>query len=120
MMHMVLELLEKQVLELVVKLFEKFSGQLAIEGHTDDRPIHTSRFPSNWELSTARTTSVLRYLHTDQKLDLKRLHVAGYAHLRSLDSNDTEAGRNKNRRVEFVFEHDPKFATDPGAAFDLP
>ena len=74
-----------------------------VEGHTDDRPIRTTRFPSNWELSAARATAALMFLHRDQGVPLDRLSIGGYAETRPLEPNDTPAGRARNRRVEFLF-----------------
>jgi chemotaxis protein MotB len=93
-----------EILKLITDLFSRFEGTLSIEGHTDDKPISTGRFPSNWELSTARSTAVLRALVDTHKLDVTRMRVAGYAAVQPLGDNDTELGRGKNRRVEFVFE----------------
>lgn len=73
--------------------------QFQIAGHTDDRPINTRRFPSNWELSTARAVTVTRYL-VEQSLDAQRLSAAGYADSQPVASNDTEEGRAQNRRIE--------------------
>ena len=72
-----------------------------IEGHTDSLPIHTARFPSNWELSTTRATTVLRYFEA-QGVSSKRLEAAGYADQRPLGPNDTDTDRARNRRVEIV------------------
>jgi chemotaxis protein MotB len=83
------------------------SGDLAgrtfrIEGHTDDRPTDTAGpFPTNWELSTARSTNVLHYL-VDFGVDEKRFQVAGFSDTVPLASNDTEEGRAYNRRVDVV------------------
>lgn len=93
------------VLDLVADLFGKFSGDLYVEGHTDDRPIHTERFPSNWELSTGRATAVLRYLTHERKLPNDRLGVAGYADVRPVLPNKDNDSRAQNRRVEFVFDY---------------
>jgi len=94
----------KDILQLVAELFEKFDGTLSVEGHTDNRPISTPKFPSNWELSTARSTAVLRELAASYGLQYKRMRVAGYADIQPIDLADTERARAKNRRVEFVFE----------------
>ena len=72
-----------------------------VEGHTDNLPIHTTQFPSNWELSTTRATTVLRYFENRGVAPL-RLEAAGYADQRPLVKNDTEAKRAQNRRVEIV------------------
>ena len=74
---------------------------IRVEGHTDSLPIHTERFPSNWELSTTRATTVLRYFET-RGVAPKRLEASGYADQRPLAANDTEAHRAINRRVEIV------------------
>jgi chemotaxis protein MotB len=74
---------------------------IAVEGHTDNLPIDTPRFPSNWELSTTRATTVLRYLG-DHGVNWNRLQAAGYADQRPVASNDSEQGRRLNRRVDIV------------------
>lgn len=71
-----------------------------IDGHTDDRPINTRRFPSNWELSVARATSVLKYLITHHQLDPSRFTIKGNGEQRPLSSNMTDEQRAQNRRVE--------------------
>ena len=74
-----------------------------IQGHTDDRPISTPRFASNWELSAIRATTVLRYL-IENGIFGERLTATGFADLRPVASNYTPEGRRKNRRVEFVLK----------------
>ena len=103
------------VLALVEDLFEKSRAVLSIEGHTDNIPIARTRFPSNWELSAARAAAVLRHFIAHQ-LDKARLSIAGYGELRPIAANDTDAGRNKNRRVEFVFKREAGYG---GLLFDL-
>lgn len=78
-----------------------------VEGHTDDRPIHTERFPTNWELSTARATSVLRHLMSIGEVAPERLSAAGFADTRPLAPNVDDPSRTTNRRVEFVFRRRP-------------
>jgi chemotaxis protein MotB len=86
---------------------------VVVEGYTDDIPIHTLQFPSNWELSTGRATTVLEYL-LSQGVPGSRLQASGYADHYPVASNATAAGRAKNRRVEIVFER--KYpAPNPGA-----
>jgi chemotaxis protein MotB len=87
----------------VLELSRSFPGTLAVEGHSDDRPIHTAQFPSNWELSAARAASVVRYL-LGAGLNSEAVHIAGYADSKPLASNLELEGRTRNRRVEFVFE----------------
>jgi chemotaxis protein MotB len=74
---------------------------IAVEGHTDPLPIRSDRFPSNWELSTARASSVVRFL-ISHGLTPARLTAAGFAALHPLTSNATASGRSRNRRVEVV------------------
>lgn len=75
--------------------------QFQIAGHTDDRPIRTRRYPSNWELSAARAVNVARFL-IDNGVAADRLSAAGYADTEPVASNDTPAGRQQNRRIEIV------------------
>ena len=74
---------------------------ITVEGNTDNQPIHGGQFPSNWELSTDRATTVLRFL-ISHGVAASRLAATGYADLHPLASNATAAGRAKNRRVEIV------------------
>jgi len=76
---------------------------IRIEGHTDDVPIHTAVFPSNWELSTARAVNVLRYFIEHHRIDSQRLSAEGFGEFQTLVANDTGANRAKNRRVEVIF-----------------
>ncbi len=73
---------------------------LRVDGHTDERPIQTPRFPSNWELSTARAISVIRFL-IDQGVPAERVMAAGFAHFRPLDPGGDAAALRRNRRIEF-------------------
>jgi chemotaxis protein MotB len=77
------------------------SHPITVEGNTDNQPIATSQFPSNWELSTARATTVVRFLIA-HGVNPGRLAAAGYAALHPVDSNATTAGRAHNRRVDIV------------------
>jgi len=76
---------------------------IAISGHTDDLDINTERFPSNWELSAIRATTVLRYF-IQQGIDPERMSATGYADFLPLVPNDSPENRARNRRVEFVLE----------------
>jgi chemotaxis protein MotB len=77
-------------------------GPVAVEGHTDNVPIHTAMFPSNWELSTARATTIVRYLIDDVRFDPKRLSATGFGEYRPEADNSTPEGRLRNRRVDLV------------------
>jgi chemotaxis protein MotB len=76
--------------------------KLRIEGHTDNIPIHTSQFASNWELSTARATEIVRILIMENRFPPDRLSAAGYAEYHPIASNSTAQGRAQNRRVDIV------------------
>lgn len=90
------------VLDQVGQVIKGVPNQIAIEGHTDNTPISTARFPSNWELSTARATSVLRFLLDRGEVNPARSAGGGYADQRPIDTNDNAEGRQRNRRVEIV------------------
>jgi chemotaxis protein MotB len=77
--------------------------ELRIEGHTDDVPIHALRYPSNWELSTARAVNVLRVFLQEARLDRRRVSAAGFGQERPLYPNTSQWGRARNRRVEILF-----------------
>jgi len=76
--------------------------QIRLEGHTDNKPIHTPRFKSNWELSTARATEVVALLVERYGFDAMQISAAGYSEYRPIASNDSEEGRKMNRRVDLV------------------
>ncbi len=79
--------------------------RVEVQGHTDNVPITgalAKRFATNWELSAARATNVVRFLQDQAKLDPTRLSAAGYAEFRPRGPNDTEAGRRQNRRIEIL------------------
>lgn len=75
---------------------------ILVEGHTDNRPIATMQFASNWELSTARATSVVRYLVRDKKFPADKLAAVGYGEYRPGVPNDSPENQAKNRRVVFL------------------
>jgi len=76
--------------------------QIRVEGHTDDVPIHNSRYHSNWELSTARATEVVLMMVQKSGFPADRISVAGYAQYHPVASNETEEGRRRNRRIDVV------------------
>jgi chemotaxis protein MotB len=90
------------VLDTIAKEIMSLPNQIRVEGHTDDRPIATTRFPSNWELSSARATSVVRYLIEKHKLPPDRLSALGFGEFRPLAANTSDENRAKNRRVDIV------------------
>lgn len=96
--------LKPQGMPLLAKLadmLKRHPGQLSVEGHTDDTPIATKSYPSNWELSAARASTVARSLIT-YGIAADRLRATGYAETRPRSTNDSEAGRARNRRVTLV------------------
>ncbi len=80
----------------------KFPYTVRVEGHTDNVPIHTNRFPTNWELSIARAVSVVKYFVDVGNINPQRLSAVGYGESRPLVSNSSPANHAKNRRVEIV------------------
>ena len=89
--------------------------QIRVEGNTDNVPIHTGRFKSNWELSTARATEVVSLLVEQHGFDPTQISAAGYSEYRPVGNNDTEEGRKQNRRVDLVI-----VAHSPGKASTRP
>jgi chemotaxis protein MotB len=94
----------KKVLDMVVDILKDVKDKrIQIEGHTDNAKILGSlkkKYPTNWELSTARATEVARYLAGD--IDPKLLSATGYSEYQPVAPNDTEEGKHKNRRIEIV------------------
>ena len=80
----------------------RIPGRIRLEGHTDDTPIHTRLYPSNWQLSTARAIAVLKFLIAERSMPSERLSAAGYGEFRPLVPNDSARNRAKNRRVDVV------------------
>ena len=90
--------------------------QVRVEGHTDDTPISTSRFRSNWELSTARATQVIAYLQNDLAIPATRLSAAGYAEFHPRVPNTSAAARSQNRRVDLIILNGATRAAEEPAA----
>jgi len=91
----------RAVLEKLADTLKPLPYPMRVEGHTDNRPINTFNFPSNWELSAARAASVVHLL-TERGIDASRLAVIGLGEFRPQANNSTEEGRNTNRRVSIV------------------
>lgn len=92
------------VLQDIASLIQKYQDfRVRIAGHTDDTPINTPQFPSNWELSAVRATTVLRFL-IGQGVEAERMTATGYGDLIPVAANDTPENRALNRRVDFVLE----------------
>ncbi len=91
----------RPILDKIVEILKEIKNPVEVEGHTDSIPIHTSKYPSNWELSTARAGSVVRYF-ISKGLDPTRFKAVGYADTKPIAPNTTPEGREKNRRIEIV------------------
>jgi chemotaxis protein MotB len=95
------------ILKKIHDVLVKTNGQIAVAGHTDNVPISTSRYRSNWDLSTSRATSVIHELTREQKMLPSRFVLEGYADTRPLVPNDTSENRARNRRVEVIVLKSP-------------
>jgi chemotaxis protein MotB len=96
---------EEVLLELADTLRENKDQNIVIEGHTDDVPIGlvlVEKYPTNWELSTARAVRVVRFLQEKGWLEPERLSATGYSYYKPVASNDTAEGRRQNRRIEII------------------
>ena len=93
------------ILEKVATVLSKLAYQVKIKGHTDSTPISSQQFPSNWELSSVRASTVVRLLIA-RGVSPKYISAEGYAHYHPVATNDTAQGRALNRRVEIVYERD--------------
>jgi chemotaxis protein MotB len=89
-------------IERTAQVLMQHNLEVRVEGHSDDQPIHTDLFKSNWELSTARATSVLSLLLNDAGFPPSKVSVAGYGPYRPVADNATPEGRRMNRRVDLV------------------
>lgn len=104
---------EAEILDRGKPFLSKIGGLLStnpnnvkVEGHTDSRPMSTYRFPSNWELSGARASSVVRFLISEYDFDISRFSIVGYGETRPVEPNTTVESMKKNRRVEIVILDD--------------
>ena len=100
----------KQTLSVLAELVNSLKNDLVVEGYTDDVPIRNSTFSNNWELSSGRAISVLRYLSEQEKVDPKRLSAKGYGEYTPSVPNNTDANRAINRRVNIVIVYDSQEA----------
>lgn len=92
----------RELLDSLAEQMLASGNQIRVEGHTDNVPIQTTRFPSNWELSTARATTIVSYLVRRFGFKPDQLSAAGYGEFRPIATNDTLEGRARNRRVDLV------------------
>jgi chemotaxis protein MotB len=92
----------KLVLKRLAKVLATIPNDIRIEGHTDNVPIYTERYPSNWHLSVDRALSTAYYLIDQEKISPDKVSVVGYSEYRPITSNDSPGSRAKNRRVDLV------------------
>ncbi|UZE96121.1 flagellar motor protein MotB [Alkalimarinus alittae] len=95
------------IINKIVTALARCEGDIIVSGYTDNEPITSGRFRSNWDLSAARAVSVVHQLVLEQKIDANRVMAAGHAETNPLVSNDTPENRSKNRRVEIKI-HNPE------------
>ncbi len=91
-----------QILDRIATILKELPNDIRIEGHTDNVPIHTSKFPSNWHLSVARALNTAYYLINSEGLVAGKVSIVGYSEYRPIASNDNPEGRAINRRVDIV------------------
>lgn len=103
----------REIINTVASIIKQNDKNVRIEGHTDNVPINTYRFPSNWELSTTRAVNVVKYLIEENGIDARRLSASGYADQHPVDDNGTSEGRQKNRRVDMVILRDEINGVNP-------
>jgi chemotaxis protein MotB len=103
----------KTLLDTVAMGLVSIGNYIRVEGHTDNVPISNFRFPSNWDLSTARATAMVTYLVSHSDLDPELMSAAGYGEFRPAEPNETEEGRAHNRRVDIVVLNPSAAETEP-------
>ena len=103
----------EQIVPVIASLLASLPERVTISGHTDNVPISTAQFPSNWELSSSRAVNLMRGLMGAQpSLNPARFSALGYSEYRPIASNDTEEGRAQNRRVEVFIARSMRFSQD--------
>jgi chemotaxis protein MotB len=100
----------------VAEAVNKLPNPIRLEGHTDSVPIRNSRFRSNWELSASRSIALLEILSTRFGVARERMSISGYADIAPVASNQTEAGRARNRRADIVVLNEQGVVGEPSAA----
>jgi chemotaxis protein MotB len=103
----------RKLLDSLAQNLSLVENQIRVEGHTDTVPIHTLKFPSNWELSTARATRIISYLVREFGFSPEKLSAAGYGEFRPIATNDTPEGRARNRRVDIVVLNSSSSRSEP-------
>ncbi len=99
----------REILGEMASFFGSVENEVTVEGHTDDWPISTEEFPSNWELSTTRATNVIRYLIEQKDLPPEQFSAAGYGEYQPIRPNDSPENRALNRRVDILIRRSIEF-----------
>ncbi|MBI2877584.1 MAG: OmpA family protein [Candidatus Tectomicrobia bacterium] len=107
----------RPVVDKMARVLKATTRLIRIEGHTDNTPIHTPAYPTNWELSTARAVRLVRYFIEEQGFPSDRLSAAGCSEFRPVASNLTEEGRAANRRIDIVVLSRKEIGTESGEFF---
>ena len=108
----------EMIVDKISNVFNEFNGVIVVSGHTDNIPISTYRFRSNWELSSSRAVSVLHVLSSADALGGKRFKIAAFAETKPVASNDTWDGRANNRRVEIMMDYSEEPKENPSESID--
>ncbi|MDN5330939.1 MAG: chemotaxis protein MotB [Tepidanaerobacteraceae bacterium] len=103
----------RQVLDEIAPVLKQSQRPIRVEGHTDNVPIHTREFPSNWELSTARAVNVVKYLIEKHGIPPRMISAAGYGEYHPIVPNDSEKNRAQNRRVEIIILSSSSTSQEP-------
>lgn len=107
-----------EILQKISSVLAAAPNYIKVEGHTDNLPINTERFPSNWELSVLRATNVVHILIEEGGINSKRLSAAGYGECRPIAENTTVKGRSLNRRVDLVILRSKYDLVEPGSVLN--
>jgi chemotaxis protein MotB len=97
-----------QILNNIASILNQIPNEIRIEGHTDNVPIHTANFPSNWHLSVMRALNTAYYLINNENLKAERVSIVGNSEYKPLATNETVSGRAQNRRVDIVIVREEK------------
>ena len=101
------------VMDKITAAVRESTANVVIAGHTDDIPIRTASYRSNWELSSARSVTVTHEILRDKTIDPKRVVIEGYAETKPLVPNNSSENRAKNRRVEIILIQPDPYDTEP-------
>ena len=105
----------QKIAPVIAGLLATLPERVVISGHTDNVPINTAQFPSNWELSSSRALNFMKYIIAqDARLNPRRFSAVGYSEYRPIASNDTDDGRQQNRRVEVFIARNYRFNPNEG------